>query len=101
MKKGMEDKMDDIQSFDDELIKEGVNPGSTADLIISGLFVALLRDEILIDIDDFGFHEGISEVILSTLSADCIPNAAPMGLHRKDGKLFAMIYILLHSRIYW
>lgn len=46
----------------------------------------------MIDIDDFGFHEGISEVILSTLSVDCVPNAAPMGLHRKDGRLFAMIY---------
>jgi triphosphoribosyl-dephospho-CoA synthase len=36
-------KMDDIHSFDDELIKEGVNPGSTADLIISGLFVLLFE----------------------------------------------------------
>jgi triphosphoribosyl-dephospho-CoA synthase len=36
-------KMSDIHSFDDELIKEGVNPGSTADLIISGLFVSLFE----------------------------------------------------------
>jgi triphosphoribosyl-dephospho-CoA synthase len=42
-KGGMDDKMDDIHSFDDELIKEGVNPGSTADLIISGLFVSLFE----------------------------------------------------------
>jgi uncharacterized protein len=44
------------------------------------------------DIDDFGFHEGISEVILTTLSAECVPNAAPIGLHRKEGRFFAKIY---------
>jgi hypothetical protein len=46
----------------------------------------------LIDIEDLGFYEGISEVILSTLSEDCVPNAAPIGLHRKDGRFFARIY---------
>jgi hypothetical protein len=46
----------------------------------------------LIDINDFGIHEGISEVIFTTLSPDGIPNAAPMGLHRKGGRLFARIY---------
>jgi len=44
------------------------------------------------NLDDFGIHEGISEVILSTLSEDFVPNAAPIGLHRKDWRLFAMIY---------
>jgi len=44
LKKGkMYDKMENIRSFDDELIQEGVNPGSTADLIISGLFVSLFE----------------------------------------------------------
>ena len=42
-KEELGDRMDDIYSFDDELIKEGVNPGSTADLIISGLFVSLFE----------------------------------------------------------
>ncbi len=46
----------------------------------------------MIDIEEFGIHEGISEVIFTTLSADGIPNAAPMGLHRKGGRLFARIY---------
>jgi triphosphoribosyl-dephospho-CoA synthase len=44
LKKGiMENIRDDIQSFDDDLLKEGVNPGSTADLIISGLFVSFFE----------------------------------------------------------
>jgi hypothetical protein len=43
-------------------------------------------------LEDFGFQEGISEVILSTLSSDCVPNAAPMGMHLTDGRLFARIY---------
>jgi len=46
----------------------------------------------LIDIDEFGIHEGISEVILTTLSSDGVPNAAPMGLHRKGNRLFSRIY---------
>ena len=46
----------------------------------------------MIGIEEFGIHEGISEVIFTTLSPDGIPNAAPMGLHRKGGRLFARIY---------
>ncbi len=42
--------------------------------------------------EDFGIHEGISEVILTTISPDGVPNAAPIGLHRKGGRLFARIY---------
>ena len=30
------------QEFDHELLKKGINPGSTADIIIAGLFIALL-----------------------------------------------------------
>jgi triphosphoribosyl-dephospho-CoA synthase len=33
----------DIGQFDEELLKEGVNPGSTADIIIAGLFVSLFE----------------------------------------------------------
>ncbi len=32
-----------IHLFDEELLKEGVNPGSTADIIIAGLFVSLFE----------------------------------------------------------
>jgi len=44
MKKGGIDKIrDEIRSFDEELLREGVNPGSTADIIIAGLFIALFE----------------------------------------------------------
>lgn len=33
----------DICQFDEDLLKEGVNPGSTADIIIAGLFVSLFE----------------------------------------------------------
>ncbi|VVB97555.1 2-(5''-triphosphoribosyl)-3'-dephosphocoenzyme-A synthase [uncultured archaeon] len=33
----------DIRSFDEELLKEGVNPGSSADIIIAGLFISLFE----------------------------------------------------------
>ena len=44
LKKGGDDMdilMEKIHAFDRELLDEGVNPGSTADIIIAGLFVAL------------------------------------------------------------
>ncbi|MBN1134266.1 MAG: triphosphoribosyl-dephospho-CoA synthase [Methanosarcinaceae archaeon] len=31
-----------IQQFDEELLQKGINPGSTADIVIAGLFIALL-----------------------------------------------------------
>jgi len=31
-----------IQEFDSELLRKKINPGSTADIIIAGLFIALL-----------------------------------------------------------
>lgn len=37
------DIREDIRSFDKELLKEGVNPGSTADIIIAGLFISLFE----------------------------------------------------------
>ncbi len=46
----------------------------------------------VVDVEDFGIFEGISEVILTTPSPDGAPNAAPMGICRKDKKLFIRIY---------
>jgi len=46
----------------------------------------------LIDIKEFGIHEGISETIFTTLSNEGVPNAAPVGLRLKNGKLFALMY---------
>ena len=44
LEKGNIDEIrDEIHSFDEELLKEGVNPGSTADVIIAGLFVSLFE----------------------------------------------------------
>ncbi|MFA4934216.1 MAG: triphosphoribosyl-dephospho-CoA synthase [Candidatus Methanoperedens sp.] len=39
----IEEIRDDIHSFDEFLLKEGINPGSTADIIIAGLFVSLFE----------------------------------------------------------
>jgi len=39
---GFENVKPDIEKFDEQLLSEGVNPGSTADIIIAGLFVALV-----------------------------------------------------------
>ncbi len=46
----------------------------------------------MIALEEFGISEGISEVIFTTLSPEGVPNAAPMGLHRKGNRLFARIY---------
>jgi triphosphoribosyl-dephospho-CoA synthase len=39
---GFEIAKPDIEQFDEQLLSERVNPGSTADIIIAGLFVALV-----------------------------------------------------------
>ncbi len=46
----------------------------------------------MIDIEEFGIHEGISEVIFTTISPSGFPNAAPIGLHMKNNRLFANLY---------
>ncbi|NJD54493.1 MAG: DUF447 family protein [Candidatus Methanoperedens sp.] len=46
----------------------------------------------MINLEEFGIQEGISEVIFTSMSIEGIPNAAPIGLHMKNGKLFARIY---------
>jgi triphosphoribosyl-dephospho-CoA synthase len=44
LQKGNIEKIrDELCSFDEELLNEGVNPGSTADIIIAGLFVSLFE----------------------------------------------------------
>ncbi len=42
-KEGKEEIIDKIYTFDEELLKDGINPGSTADIIIAGLFVSLFE----------------------------------------------------------
>jgi triphosphoribosyl-dephospho-CoA synthase len=39
---GFDDARNDVRAFDEALIRDGINPGSTADIIIAGLFVALM-----------------------------------------------------------
>ncbi len=39
----IEEIRDDIRSFDEILLKDGINPGSTADIILAGLFVSLFE----------------------------------------------------------
>ena len=46
----------------------------------------------IVDIEELGIHEGISEVIVTTLSKDGVPNAAPIGLHCKDGRLYLRLF---------
>ena len=41
LKKRPDMVMKEIRRFDEELLSEGVNPGSTADIIIAGLFISL------------------------------------------------------------
>jgi triphosphoribosyl-dephospho-CoA synthase len=48
MKKAKELKdssLDNLKKWDNDLYKSGVNPGTTADLVASSLFVALLKRE--------------------------------------------------------
>ncbi len=42
-KRDLDKIMDEIHSFDEELLRKGINPGSTADIIIAGLFVSLFE----------------------------------------------------------
>ncbi|GAB3682382.1 triphosphoribosyl-dephospho-CoA synthase [Salinarchaeum chitinilyticum] len=40
------DDADAVRTFAEELIDRGINPGTTADLLAGGLFVALVREEV-------------------------------------------------------
>ena len=44
------------------------------------------------ELDRYGIWEGINEVIVTTVSIDGKPNAAPIGIIRRDGKLMARVY---------
>ncbi|NOR79114.1 MAG: fumarate hydratase, partial [Methanophagales archaeon] len=35
-------ELNEIEEFDEELIRDGINPGSTADIIAAALFIAIL-----------------------------------------------------------
>ncbi|WP_435333291.1 triphosphoribosyl-dephospho-CoA synthase [Haloarchaeobius sp. TZWWS8] len=40
--------LDEIEAFGDDLVSRGVNPGTTADVVAAGTFVALERDEVVV-----------------------------------------------------
>jgi hypothetical protein len=44
------------------------------------------------ELDRYGIWEGINEVIVTTVSSDGKPNAAPIGIIRHDGKLTVRVY---------
>lgn len=54
------------------------------------------------DLDEFGINKGISETIVTTMQ-DLSPNAAPIGIMRKDDRVFirlfkgSMTYFNVHS----
>ncbi len=45
-----------------------------------------------LDLDRYGLWEGINEVIVTTVSLDGKPNAAPIGIIRREGKLMVRVY---------
>ncbi|MBC2697489.1 MAG: DUF447 family protein [ANME-2 cluster archaeon] len=50
-----------------------------------------------IELDSYGIMEGINEVIVTTKSIDDRPNAAPIGLIRRNGRLTVRIYNESHT----
>ncbi len=50
-----------------------------------------------IELDSYGIMEGINEVIVTTKSIDDLPNAAPIGLIRRNGKLTVRVYNESHT----
>ena len=45
-----------------------------------------------IELDRYGLWEGINEVIVTTVSSEGKPNAAPIGIIRRDGKLIVRVF---------
>lgn len=45
-----------------------------------------------LELDRYGLWEGINEVIVTTVSSDSKPNAAPIGIIRREGKLMVRVY---------
>ena len=50
-----------------------------------------------IELDSYGIMEGINEVIVTTKSIDDQPNAAPIGLIRRNGRLTVRVYNESHT----
>ncbi|MFQ6055501.1 MAG: DUF447 domain-containing protein [Methanosarcinales archaeon] len=50
-----------------------------------------------INLNDFGIGEGISEVIVTTISLQKIPNAAPIGIIRRNNKTFCKVFKNSHT----
>lgn len=50
-----------------------------------------------IELDSYGIMEGINEVIVTTKSIDNRPNAAPIGLIRRNGRITARIFNESHT----
>jgi hypothetical protein len=50
-----------------------------------------------IEMDSYGIMEGINEVIVTTKSTDNRPNAAPIGLIRRNGRLKVRVYNESHT----
>ncbi len=49
------------------------------------------------ELDSYGIMDGINEVILTTKSIDDQPNAAPIGLIRRNGRLTVRVYNESHT----
>lgn len=49
------------------------------------------------ELDSYGIMEGINEVIVTTKSIDDQPNAAPIGLIRRNGRLSIRVYNESHT----
>jgi uncharacterized protein len=49
------------------------------------------------ELDSYGIMEGINEVIVTTKSIDDQPNAAPIGLIRRNGRLTVRVYNESHT----
>ncbi|HIH86586.1 MAG TPA: DUF447 family protein [Methanosarcinales archaeon] len=50
-----------------------------------------------IELDSYGIMEGINEVIVTTMSIDDRPNAAPIGLIRRNGRVTVRVYNESHT----
>lgn len=50
-----------------------------------------------IELDSYGIIEGINEVIVTTKSIDDQPNAAPIGLIRRNGRVTVRVYNESHT----
>lgn len=69
-------------------------------LTLSPCKYQLKKKEMIIlklNLNDFGIGEGISEVIVTTISLQKIPNAAPIGIIRRNNKTFCKVFKNSHT----